>query len=348
MSDDDIPDITFKKAELIHYGNIFVADSIKLPRNISQSTAGPGAGKRALALSFGGTKIKLGISNDKNTKFSLSKSQLGFQILKDGEVYIPFVEVIPTLLHAPNQAFVNLQDGCIYNCEFCATPKLDKEHRKVKSQEQVINMIMEASNKKDFHSVAITSGILDSPQETVSEILGVIKKVKENLGDVDIGVEPYIQKSEDIDRLLKAGATEVKINLETFDRDIFKIVCPELDYDHILEMLKHAVDVFGRGKVATNIIIGLGETDENVLKGVEHFARMGIVAVIRVLRINDYNYARMVLALGHDLEKVAPERMISLAVKQKAILKRYNLSPRSFETMCHKCGCCDIVPFTDV
>ena len=341
-------DVTKKKAELIHHGKIFVPDTIKLPYPLSSSTAGPGAGKSALALSFGGTRLKLGVTKNKNTKFSLKEDDAGFKILKDNEVFIQYVEIIPTLLHAPNQAFVNLHNGCIYSCEFCATPKLDGELRKVRSSDQVLYMILEASRDKDFQSVAITSGIVGSPEETLEDMIGVVEKVKENLGDVDIGVEPYVLERKDIDELHKAGATEIKINIETFDRKIFEKVCPELGYDHILDMLEHAVKVFGEGKVTTNLIIGLGESDENVLDGVEYFASIGVVAVIRVLRITDYNYARLVMALGHDLEKVQPQRMINLAQRQKEILNRHGLSTASFATMCHRCGCCDIVPFRDV
>jgi biotin synthase-related radical SAM superfamily protein len=196
--------------------------------------------------------------------------------------------------------------------------------------------------------VAITSGIIDSPEETLDQIIEVVKKVRENLVDVEIGVEPYVLVHDDIDRLHEAGATEIKINIETFDREIFERICPDLKYDQIIEMLKYSVSVFGRGKVTTNIIIGLGETDENVLAGIEYFAKLGIVPVIRVLRINDNNYSQIVNALAHDIQKVSPERMIKLANGQKNALEKHGLSTETFETMCHACGCCDIVPFMDV
>jgi biotin synthase-related radical SAM superfamily protein len=125
-------------------------------------------------------------------------------------------------------------------------------------------------------------------------------------------------------------------------------ICPDLDYDGLLEVLGLAVEVFGKGKVTTNILIGLGESDENVIEGMVHFAKMGIVPVIRVLRINDTNYLNMINALGYDISKVTPERMIGLAQIQKDILKEHDLSTGTFETMCHKCGCCDIVPFMDI
>ena len=344
----NIPDIARKKAELIHHGEIFVPDNIKLPYSLSSSTAGPGAGKKALALSFGETRIKLTVTKDSNSKFSLIKINSSYQIMKDKKIFIDEVKIIPTLLHAPNQAFVNLWDDCIYDCKFCATPKLEDMQKKSKNLDQVVGMILEASKNKDFHSVAITSGISGSPEKTLDDIVYVVKQVKKNLQNTKIGVEPYITIREDIDRLYNAGTTEIKINIETFDKDIFNKICPDLDYEGILKMLEHAQKIFGKGKVTTNILIGLGETDENVLTGIEYFAKQGIVPVIRALRINDYNYSRMVEALGHDIKKVSPERMIDLALKQKEILDRYGLSIKTFETMCHKCGCCDIVPFIDV
>jgi biotin synthase-related radical SAM superfamily protein len=345
---ENISDTTKKKAELIHNGVIFVPDSVELPFALSSSTAGPGAGKKALALSFGETRIKLGVTKDSSVRFSLSKNGDNYQVLKENEVFIDDVNIIPTLLHAPNQAFINLMEGCIYSCEFCATPMLEGEEKKPKSPGQAIKMILEASKDKYFQSVAITSGIIDSPEETLDQMIRVVKEVKENLGDVEIGVEPYVLVHDDIHRLHEAGATEIKINIESFDGEIFKRICPELSFDQIIEMLKYSALVFGRGKVTTNIIIGLGETDENVLAGVEFFAKQGIVAVIRVLRINDRNHSRIVNALGHDIQKVTPERMIRLAEGQRKALERHGLSTGTFETMCHACGCCDIVPFKDV
>jgi biotin synthase-related radical SAM superfamily protein len=347
MNENKISEVTKKKADLIHYGRIYVPDSIKLPYQLSSSTAGPGAGKKAFALAFGGTRLKLGVSKNKDSLFSLSKKNDSFQILKENNVFLEDVKIIPTLLHAPNQAFVNIRDGCMYNCQFCATPLLKDSQKKDKTQNQVVQMIMEVSKNPDFQSVAITSGIVGSPKDTLDEMVDIVKRIRENLKEIEIGVEPYVMDEEDLERLHLAGATEVKINIETFDREIFMKICPQLDYDHVLKMLTHAVSVFGRGKVTTNILIGLGESNENVLEGIDYLAGRGIVAVIRILRINDVNYNQMVEALGYDIKKVSSERMLMLASKQKEILKEYDLTTETFKTMCHACGCCDIVPFKD-
>jgi len=128
---------------------------------------------------------------------------------------------------------------------------------------------------------------------------------------------------------------------------VFRKVCGELDVDWVLKCLRHAVKLFGKGKVTSNIIMGMGETDENILEGVEALAKIGVVAGLRALRVNDTNRGPLTEALGH-LVPVTEERMLRLAQAQKEILERYGLTTLTFETMCFSCTCCDIVPFRDI
>jgi biotin synthase-related radical SAM superfamily protein len=107
------------------------------------------------------------------------------------------------------------------------------------------------------------------------------------------------------------------------------------------------VKVFGKGKVSSNIIIGMGESDRNVIEGVERLAEMGVLATLRPLRLNDLNRREMEAALGH-LEPVSEERLVRLALEQKRILEENGLSTLTFDTMCSACTCCDLVPFRDV
>ena len=56
------------------------------------------------------------------------------------------------------------------------------------------------------------------------------------------------------------------------DRAIFERVCPGLSLDYILSSLENAVRVFGKNRVSSNFIIGLGETDTCVQEGIETLA----------------------------------------------------------------------------
>jgi biotin synthase-related radical SAM superfamily protein len=171
--------------------------------------------------------------------------------------------------------------------------------------------------------------------------------VRQDLPTIPIGVEPYIDHLEQVDQLKEAGADEIKLNIETYDREIFRKVCGEQDLDRILEAIEHAVGVFGRGKVTSNIIVGMGESDENVFEGIERLASMGCVVTLRPLRLNAINRGPMTEALG-VIEPITPERILQLAREHRRILEKHSLTTLTLKTMCHQCGCCDIVPFKDV
>lgn len=334
------------KAELLAGGAVRIPREFRLPFLPSRSTAGPGAGLTSVVFSFGGTRAKKAISRDKG-EFELVRDGDRLSIRRNDKLTIKDVTLIPTLLHAPYQAFVNIESRCIYDCKFCNTPRLLPNATKNLSDDKIVQMILEASKKEDFESVAFTSAVFESPTGTVERMAGLVQRVRELLPRTPIGVEPFATRPDEIDLLKDAGADEIKINIETFDRDIFDKVCAKMDFDLILHAINHSCEVFGRNKVCSNIIFGLGETDENVLEGVKVLANMGAVATLRALRRNEHNISELEKVLGR-LEPATPERMLQLARDQKKILRRHHLTPLAFRTMCHACLSCDIVPFWDV
>lgn len=334
---------TIKKAELINSGVIKVQENIEIPVKASESSAGPDAGKKSIILSFDNSKVRMKIG--KNSIFSLKKIGDNFQIFKNGKLFLDNVKIIPTILHAPNQAFINIEHRCIYNCKFCSSPFLK---RKKRTKEEIIEKIVKASRNNNFEAVAITSGVAVSEEYTTNEIVEIIKEIKKRIGNVIIGVEPCTTNFLDIEKLKKAGASEIKLNIQSFDREIFKKICPKRGFDEIISAIKYSVKIFGKNNVCSNIIIGVGESNKNVIDGIEYLAKIGAVATIRAIRIDEINLKPLKNALGMEVISVSPQRLLYLAKKQKEILENYNLSTTSFKTMCHRCTCCDIVPGIDI
>ena len=108
----------------------------------------------------------------------------------------------------------------------------------------------------------------------MDRFVDVIRAVRSRCPDMPIGVEPYVSSREHIERLREAGADEIKLNLESPSREIFSKACPDLDMDSIWSLLSDAVDVFGRGRVVSNIIYGMGETDADLDVAMERMCRM--------------------------------------------------------------------------
>ncbi|HIH01543.1 TPA: radical SAM protein [Thermoplasmata archaeon] len=340
------PETVMRKAQLLAGGAVKLPRDFRLPFAPSRSTAGPGAGRQEVVFSFGGARAKKEISRESG-EFELVEDKDGLSLLRRGEPFVRRVELVQTLLHAPFQAFINVDSRCEYRCAFCGSHRLDPHATKNLGDDKIVEMAVGASGTPGFTGVAITSGVVGSPAETVDRLVGLVTRIRAELPGTPVGVEPYVTRPDQIDRLREAGVTEIKINIESFDRDVFEKICTGRDYDVILHGINHACEVFGRNKVCSNIIFGMGESDETVIHGLKVLGNMGAVGTLRALRVNDLNRADLEIALGR-LEPVTADRMLRLAEQQKRILQDYGLTTLSFKTMCHACLACDIVPFWDV
>ncbi len=341
-----------KKAELICAGALYVPPEVRLPVLASRSTAGPGAGRFAFALEFEEVRVKLPIlRNMPEDGFAIVEKEGKFAISKIKNKSIspkPFIDkVMPlaTIMHAPGQAFANIHASCIYNCRFCNTPKT--LHQKGYDRDGWVKAIVEASERKDFESFSLTSGVAGSAKKTIEDMAFIIRNARAGLLerklDVPIGVEPYVENASQIEMLKDAGATEIKINLHSYDEKIFEKICPEWNYSNVKQMIAEGVRVFGKGKVCSNIIYGLGESDDNVLAGVEYLAKLGAIATLRAVRVNDENRHALEEALGRKLARMSPDRMIRIAARADETLIKYGIDRHSFDTMCLRCKCCDIL-----
>jgi len=333
-------DLILSKAELISGGAVRLPKEYRPPVRFSRSTAGPGAGKRSLVFSFSGMRVKKTISDDGEFFYDPSERT----ITKDGSVIVEDVTVMPAEFHCPEQAFFNLDQRCRFNCLFCSSPVLENDATKGLTDERIIELIRDS--KEPILSIALTTGVPDYVDGSIDRMVRCVSKLKNAFPGMTIGVEPYVDDASQIDRLHDAGASEIKINVETSTDGLFKEFCPMLDRKNIFDMLAHAVEVFGKGKVSSNLIIGLGESDDDVAVMMERLCSMGVTPTIRGLRIDE---RRDRLLSEHGIVKgPSSERLIRIADIQKDIMGRYGLDSTTFETMCLRCTCCDLVPFIDL
>jgi len=335
----------FKKAELIAADILGIPKDMKLPYFLSCSISGPDAGARSVVLGFEQHRLKIPIARTSKSVFSLVEDENGYKIQKYNENYIESIELIPCRFHAPNQAFIDLHEGCVFNCAFCAAPMLRRNGSRT-IIDNVLDKIIEAGKAQQINSVALTSGVGKNPSDIIKGMAAIVTRLKKELS-LPVGVEPYIKNRDEIEALYSAGADEIKLNIHSLDRELFKKVCPQWDYDKILNMVEVACETFGKGKVTSNIIFGLGENDTDIYEGIDKLASMGCVPTLRKLRINKYNERNLTESLG-KVHPIEAKRIISLAEGHRKIIERHRLNTLDFKTMCHACGCCDIVPFQDL
>ncbi len=319
------------KAELIAVGTIDIDRS--LLGDITVPTAGPGAGGTAFFFRWNGHRVRLSVDEGSQLKAVADNGDI---VILKGQEALVRGHIEAELIHCPEQAYITISEQCIFDCKYCPVPKLSG---KIKSLDEIVHMVEEAYNTGNLKAISITSGVAGSAEEEVERAVEAVKALRKY--NLPIGVSVY--PTADSNRKLKeAGVVEVKYNVETMDREIFKRVCPGMDHDFIIVKLEEAVGLFGRNFVFSNFIIGLGESDETVEAGLEELALMDVVPILRAASMHPLRVGEV------EIERPTAERLLRLTRILRRILDEHGLRADVSRTMCLPCTGCDLNPHLDL
>ena len=297
------------------------------------STAGPGAGGQSIFFQSGPHLVRLSVTED--SPLRLESRPDGAAIVQDGRE-LARGRLVQPLLHCPSQAYITVSERCIYDCKFCAVPRL---MGKVKSHERVMEMVKEAMATGRLESISLTSGTEVSPQHEAERVAALVRDLLPFGLPIGVSVNPF----PGVNRiLLDAGADEVKYNLETVDRDIFARVCPGLSYQEIMDALEEAVELFGPNHVFSNVIIGLGESDQSLRQGIDELIDMGVLPILRAAYPHPLRRGEV------DIVRPSAERLLSLARYLRMKLDEKGLDGSLALTGCYRCTGCDLAPGRDL
>lgn len=292
---------------------------------IARSSAGPGAGgKGSFFFSADGHRVKLSVAGQSPVRVHHSGGGLAVLTL-DGEEFTGILE--HPALHCPRQAYITISASCIFSCRYCNVPAL-KGHRKTPEE---IEALVE-SVYGGIDAISLTSGVLESIEEEEAYALKIVSRLKRFNLPIGVSIYPTLQTPS---LLKEAGVAEVKFNVEAATLPLFEVMCPGLAFGSIREILRDSVRLFGRGHVFSNVILGLGETDEEMEKCLISLSQDGVIPVVRPLNPTAglREYARP------DADRI--ERTFRVLER---VLKEYHLDPSMALTMCPACMGCDMIP----
>ncbi|MDD1761056.1 MAG: radical SAM protein [Methanothrix sp.] len=323
------------KALLVSIGSANIDDELLAEAaKTTIPSAGPGAGLESFFFKSGGHRVRLSIN--KNSPLRVVRCCTDVAIIKDKKTIVTG-KLEPALSHCPEQAYLTLSGRCVYDCKFCPVPKLDGE---VKLPDKILQLVDEARQSGQLRAISLTSGVEKSPEDEVKRAVQMVRALRKRY-DIPIGVSVYPTDTSS-EELKAAGATEIKYNVETMDPEIFARYCPGLSLDYVLTSLEKAVNIFGRNRVSSNFILGLGESDECVLDGVTRLAEMGVIPNLRPISPHPLRAGEV------KVERPSAERLLKLARATKKALEDQGLRADLAETMCLPCTGCDITPQIDV
>ncbi len=315
------------KARILAHGTVRLTGTYRF--HPEQSTAGPGAGGSG-SIFFMTKNGRIRLAIDEHSPLLLTADADSSARLTG-----PGIDVCGCIedagYHCPRQAFITLSEGCIFSCRYCAVPSLPK---RIKTREEVTKMIAAVADEID--AISLTSGVIGSVEEDEARAIAMVHAVADFGIPVGVSIYPIPGTPQ---RLKDAGACEVKFNIEAATPALFREMCPGLDYEGTWTILEDSVSVFGRNRVFSNVILGLGETDAEMKACIHRLTEIGVIPVIRPLNSSP----RL-----PELTRPSAERILRMAECARDELDNAGLDPTEAKTMCTLCSGCDLVAGRDV
>ncbi len=181
---------------------------------------------------------------------------------------------------------LHYEEGCLGRCHFCGLSRSRREGPKGKTFIRVDwpiysleGIIERAKGKDQIHRVCIS--MITHPK-ALEDTLYVIQRFKEET-DLSISVlitPTLIYNKGSLEAMKKAGADRVGIATdaatpELFDRLRGKGVGGPHRWEHYWEVVRMAGCVFGKYHVGIHLIVGLGETEKEMVKTIQMGQDMG-------------------------------------------------------------------------
>ena len=165
---------------------------------------------------------------------------------------------------ARTATFMILGDTCTRTCRFC-----DVNKGRPKWQDKLEpHRVATACARLDLRFAVITSVARDDLEDGGAEIFAeTTRQIKKQVPTCRVELLiPDLQGNWDaLYKILDAGPDILGHNLETVPR-LYKRVRPEATYERSLELLRQSADYAEHVIVKSGIMVGLGETDEEILQ----------------------------------------------------------------------------------
>jgi len=160
--------------------------------------------------------------------------------------------------------FMILGNVCTRPCGFCAVSRGKPEALEADEPARVA----EAAFRLGLKHVVITSVTRDDlPDGGGDHFYQCILAVREKTGaSVEVLTPDFVRHKHGLDRVIEAAPEVFNHNMETVPRLYRKVRGPKSEYRWTLELLKHVKRANARIKTKSGLMLGLGETRDELLE----------------------------------------------------------------------------------
>lgn len=178
---------------------------------------------------------------------------------------------------------------CVANCAFCPQARGSRSRADMLSRvswpvfetAKVFNGIEKAVKVKAVKRVCFQA--LSYP-EVINQLLRLVETVR-SMVNVPVSVSCQPLTSLNIKRLAEAGVERISISLDAATEEIFgKVkghsVGGPYTWKEEFKLLREAVEIFGKGRVTTHLIVGLGETEKEMVETIQRCVDMSVLPAL--------------------------------------------------------------------
>lgn len=219
-------------------------------------------------------------------------------------------------------------------CKFCSIKTTDIQT--IVPATEVVDGLRALFAKTDKYAINLGGGTYQNPNRMAEYLIEIIKGVR-TFTKTPISVElapPADLKL--IDKLPEAGASSLIMNLEIANPERRREICPgksSISYEHYDAAYKHAISVFGRGKISCVLIAGI-QPNEEIVEECRKLTDIGVIPTIIPFKAMDDCEFR-------DKPNCNPQDLLWISTRLGAMLREKGLSPKMQEG-CTKCGGCSL------
>jgi biotin synthase-related radical SAM superfamily protein len=178
---------------------------------------------------------------------------------------------------------------CTANCGFC--PQARGSHGRADMLSRVSWPVFSTRHVLDGIEKAVKDGqvrrvcfqALNYPEVFV-HLLALAKAIYSRV-KVPISISCQPLNRENMQRLAEAGAERIGIPLDAATEELFdKVKGNSVGGPYVwaeqFKLLSEALEIFGKGKVSTHLIVGLGETEREMVETVQRCVDMGVLPAL--------------------------------------------------------------------
>jgi len=207
-------------------------------------------------------------------------------------------------------------------CRYCAGnfDLNDRGKDRAYTVDEVLETVEAVLKERASEIIYLSMGFSEGDDGGIEFLKPYIKEIKKHFHCL-VAVEALPPKRNHwIDETYAVGADSVLYNLEIFDPELFKVICPGraelVGRKRYLDSLEYAAKVFPNGTVASHLIVGL-EPPGSTIQGIDFLTSRGVVPILpiyrpsrgRALRIEPLNAEVIIPVYKHLYRALTKEKI---------------------------------------